>query len=244
MFPIRDVNPTSIRPLLTLLIIAVNVAIFFLVQPQPPDSPEAAEFLYRHAAIPCELSTGEALDAEEISGGTCREAGGSPVFAEKVVVASVLSSMFLHGSLAHILFNMWSLWIFGNNVEEAFGRLGYVLLYGGAGIAGTLGFVMLNPELSVPLVGASGAIAGVMGSYLVLFPRHRVMTLLVVWVVTVPAVVFLGVWFASQFALGSGDVAWEAHVVGFVFGAMATLPFRRRLLDNTLAGRRTARATY
>lgn len=243
MIPIRDVNPTSIRPLLTLLIIAVNAVVYFGVQPQPPESGEAAEFLYRHAAIPCELTTGDALDPREISTGSCTE-GGVSVFEDKVLPLSILVSMFLHGSLVHILFNMWSLWIFGNNVEEAFGRLGFVLLYLASGIAATLGFVLANPELSVPLVGASGAIAGVMGAYLVLFPRHQIMTLVFVWIVAIPAVAFLGLWFFSQFSIGPGEIAWEAHVAGFAFGALVTLPFRRRLLENTLTGREEAGIGY
>ena len=173
MLPIRDVNPTSVRPVLTWLVIAVNVAVFFVIQPQ--EEPEASEFLYRSAAIACELTTGDPLTAAEISGGACVD-GGVGVFDDKIVLASAVTSMFLHGGIAHLLFNMWSLWIFGNNVEEAFGRVGFAMLYLAAGIAATLGFVVLNPELTVPLVGASGAIAGAMGAYLLLFPHHKVMT--------------------------------------------------------------------
>jgi membrane associated rhomboid family serine protease len=144
--------------------------------------------------------------------------------------------MFLHGSIAHILFNMWSLWIFGNNVEEAFGHLGYLVFYLAAGIAATIGFVAVNPDLTVPLIGASGAIAGVMGAYLVLFPRHMVLSLILFRVVAIPAVVFLGFWFFSQFLFESEGIAWEAHVAGFVFGAIVALPFRERLLTRTLSG--------
>jgi membrane associated rhomboid family serine protease len=144
--------------------------------------------------------------------------------------------MFLHGSIAHILFNMWSLWIFGNNVEEAFGHLGYALFYLAAGVAATVGFVLVNPELTIPLVGASGAIAGMMGAYLVLFPRHLVMSLVFFRIVALPAMFFLGIWFLSQFFFNTEGVAWEAHVAGFAFGALVALPFRQRLLSRTLAG--------
>jgi len=147
--------------------------------------------------------------------------------------------MFLHGSIAHVLGNMWFLWVFGNNVEEAFGRLGYLLLYFGAGLAATLAFVLNNPDSTVPLVGASGAIAGVMGAYLVLFPVHRVMTIVFLVITAIPAMVFLGLWFLSQFALVGAEsgIAWEAHVFGFLVGVLVTLPLRPLLLRRTESAR-------
>ena len=237
MFPIRDVNPTAIRPVVTWALIAVNVAVFFLVQPQ--ETPAADEFAYQYAAIACELTTGEPLDVTEIERGRCEDGtSAAQPYPDKNVWVAAFSSMFLHGGLLHLGFNMWSLWIFGNNVEEAFGRGLYLLVYVAAGLAATVGFVVTNPELTVPLVGASGAIAGVMGAYLVLFPRHLVLTLVFYFVVAIPAVIFLGIWFVSQFALASqsSGIAWEAHVAGFLFGMAVAFPFRRRLLDNTLAG--------
>ena len=237
MFPIRDVNPTAIRPLMTWGLIAANIAIFFLVQPQT--SPDADLFAYEHAAIACEITTGAPLDVEEAQSGVCRtESLGDPLFPSKNVWQSVLNAMFLHGSIAHLLFNMWSLWIFGNNVEEAFGHLGYLLFYLATGIAATLGFVLVNPDLTIPLVGASGAIAGVMGAYVVLFPRHMVLTLILFRVVAIRALWFLGIWFASQFLMASSEtsIAWEAHVAGFVAGAVVAIPFRELLLSRTLEG--------
>jgi membrane associated rhomboid family serine protease len=231
MLPIRDVNPTAVRPVVT-----------FGLQPQ--ESPAADEFAYKSAAIACELTTNEPLDAREIRTGQCIDGQSDPLFPTKSLPGSVVLSMFLHAGIAHLGFNMWSLWIFGNNVEEAFGRLGYLAMYVLAGIAATVGFVTLNPDLTVPLVGASGAIAGVMGAYLVLFPRHHVMTLIFIRIVAVPAIVFLGIWFVSQFVFTDGSVAWEAHVVGFLFGAAITLPFRRRLLAATLAGRSELVGSY
>lgn len=237
MFPIRDANPTRIRPLITWALVAVNVFVFFAIQPR--DQLEAAEFSYRNAAIACEITTGDPLDWVEIAQDRCTDRPlGDAAFPQKDIWMSVGVSMFLHGGLAHLLFNMWSLWIFGNNVEEAFGSAGYLLMYLLAGLAATFGFVLVNPELTVPLVGASGAIAGVMGSYVVLFPRHHVMTLVLIRVVAMPAMLFLGLWFLSQFLLlgGESGIAWEAHVAGFLFGAAITLPFRRALLRRTLGG--------
>ncbi len=244
MLPLRDVNPTRIRPLVTWAIIAINVAVFFFLQPAAGDAGDrfesaADEFAYRYSAIACELTTGEPLDVAEVIDGVCsREQLAPTVFPDKNIWLSAGVSMFLHGGLAHILFNMWSLWIFGNNVEEAFGHLGYLLFYLAAGVAATVGFVAMNPDLTVPLVGASGAIAGVMGAYVVLFPRHLVLTIVFVFITAVPAIIFLGFWFISQFALASEatGIAWEAHVVGFLFGMLVTIPFRRQLLANTLAG--------
>ncbi|MEX0826495.1 MAG: rhomboid family intramembrane serine protease [Acidimicrobiia bacterium] len=240
MLPIRDVNPTRIRPLVTWTIIAVNAIVYFGWQPQDVDA--ATEFVYERAAIACELTTGAPLSLDEINTGRCSDGPEQPFFQGKNVWLSALVSMFLHGSIAHILFNMWSLWIFGNNVEEAFGHLGYLLFYLAAGVAATVGFVVVNPELTVPLVGASGAIAGMMGAYLVLFPSHQVMSLVLFRIVAIPAILFLGIWFLSQFFFSSEGVAWEAHVAGFAFGALLALPFRRLLLRRTLAGERHSSA--
>jgi membrane associated rhomboid family serine protease len=152
------------------------------------------------------------------------------VFPEKSPWVAAFTSMFLHAGLAHVLFNLWFLWIFGNNVEEAYGHGGFLLLYLIGGVAATLTFVMLNPGSTVPLVGASGAIAAVLGAYAVLFPGHRVLTLVVWFPVAIPAAIFLGIWFFAQFGLGGSNVAWEAHAGGFVFGLVATALFRRSLI--------------
>ena len=235
MLPIRDVNPTRAHPLITWAIIAACVLVFFAVQPESGSRAEV-EFLYERAAIACEIKTGDPLDLAEIQDDFCRDQPSKPFFAQKNVWLAVGVSMFLHGGIAHLLFNMWSLWIFGNNVEEAFGPLGYLLLYGASGVVATAGFVWANPDTTVPLVGASGAIAGVMGAYLVLFPRHLVLTLIIFRIVAIPAVFFLGIWFVSQFVLvdETAGIAWEAHVAGFLFGMAVALPLRRRLRANTM----------
>jgi membrane associated rhomboid family serine protease len=233
LFPIRDVNPTRARPIVTWAIIISCAIVYFAVQP-PSGTQQEAEFLYEHAAIACELTTGRPLDLDEINQQVCRDEPSAPYFQGKNIWLAAGVSMFLHGGIAHLLFNMWSLWIFGNNVEEAFGPVAYLLFYVASGVAATAGFVLANPDTTVPLVGASGAIAGVMGAYLVLFPRHLVLTLVIFWLVAIPAVFFLGIWFLSQFLLTDASVAWQAHVAGFVFGALIALLLRRRLLANTL----------
>lgn len=236
MFPLRDVNPSRITPMVTLGLIAASLFVFFLVQNQSGLA-EQQEFLHRRAAIGCEITSLEPLSPEEILTGECSSDPGEPVFPDKSPFLSVLTSMFLHGSVGHVLFNMWFLWIFGNNVEEAYGRFRYLLMYIVGGIAATLAFVALNPLSTVPLVGASGAIAAVLGAYAVLFPGHRVLSLLGWFVVPIPAAIFLGFWFFAQFGLGGTNVAWEAHAGGFVFGFALTLLYRRRALRRVRTGR-------
>ncbi len=229
MFPIRDLNPTRIRPIVTVLIIAANIAVFFLWQPQGSGD-QAEDFAYEHAAIACEITTGEPLTTEERNTESCRDTGERGAFPGKNVWLAAVVSMFLHGGLIHIGGNMWFLWIFGNNVEEAFGGGSYLVFYLATGLIATGTFVAANPESTIPLVGASGAIAGVLGAYLVLFPTHRVLTWFLFLFVPVPALIFLGIWFLGQFGIQGEGIAWEAHAGGFIAGVLITLPIRARLL--------------
>jgi len=229
VLPIRDLNPTRITPWVTLLVIAACVVVFFGFQSQG-NATEQVEFLYRRAAIACEILGGQPLTAPEIVNQQCGVGTGPAVFPEKQPIVSMLTSMFLHGDLLHLLFNMWSLWIFGNNVEEAFGHFRYLLLYLAGGVVATFAFVFVNPQSTVPLVGASGAIAAALGAYAVLFPGHRVVTFVGWFLVPLPAIIFLGFWFVGQFGLGGTNTAWEAHVGGFLFGVVVALAFRRSLL--------------
>jgi membrane associated rhomboid family serine protease len=230
VFPIRDINPVSIKPWVKYTFIGVCVVVFFVFQSHET-ARETEEFLFRQAVISCEVMTGEPLSLREIVEQVCLDGSEPPLFPDKNPWLAVLTSMFLHGGLAHLGFNMWFLWIFGNNVEEAYGHFWFFLLYIMGGVAATMAFVLANPDSTVPLVGASGAIAAVLGSYAVLYPTHKVVTLLFWILVPIPAAVFLGIWFVLQFGLGGGNIAWEAHVGGFIFGVVATIPFRRRLLS-------------
>ncbi|MYB44846.1 MAG: rhomboid family intramembrane serine protease [Acidimicrobiia bacterium] len=248
MIPIRDLNPGIRRPVVSLLLIASVVAVYFLVQPAEPV--DEYEFLVRQAAIGCEISTNEAVSLEEIRSERCVAGDGNPVFPEKSLHLSVLFSIFLHGGLAHLIGNVWSLWLFGNNVEDAYGRGGFLLLYLLSGAVATFGFVALNPDSTAPLVGASGAIAGVMGAYFVLFPGARVLSIILPIFIPfrMPAALFLLLWLGAQFLLAgsASGIAWEAHVAGFLFGMVVTMVFRRgltaRLAD--LESRKTDPAGY
>ena len=227
MLPIRDLNPSATTSFVTWLLVGVTALIFFFVQTQD------AEHLYRAASIPCEVWTGEPLSPAEINGGECR-VGDQPVFPEKNIWFSILASIFFHGSLVHLLSNLWVLVIFGNNVEDAFGHGGHLIFYLVAGIIASAAHFALHPGSTLPVVGASGAIAGVMGTYAVLFPGARVTAIVppfFFWPFALPAVVFLLIWFGSQFLLAGQEtvVAWEAHVAGFLFGVIVGFLGRGRL---------------
>jgi membrane associated rhomboid family serine protease len=236
VIPLRDLNPTARTPVITVLLIGVCVAVYFLIEPagrvvalhQPTaiSSQQAdAEFTYQYAAIPCELVHDRPLTASELTSGCQSHPSGGPLFPHKNVWLAVLFSMFLHASLLHIAGNMLFLWIFGNNVEDRLGHVGYLVFYLAAGLIATGAYVLVNASSTVPLLGASGAIAAVMGTYLVFFPRAPIRTLILIPPIILwprlPAWVLLTVWFVLQFVLSPGSgVAWVAHVAGFAFGAV------------------------
>jgi len=239
VFPIRDLNPTRTVPVVTVVLVALNLLVFFAWQPSAFWSPvgeasAAPEFLYHYAAVACEIISRRPLTAAEITGGLCLGTpvplGAAEVFPDKQPLTSVVVSMFLHGGIAHILGNMWFLWLFGNNVEEAFGHVRYLGMYLVGGVIATLAFVAAQPGSTVPVVGASGAIAAVLGAYFVLYPGKLVLAVAFVSVIPVPAVIFLGLWFVGQFLIAVPGVAWESHVAGFVAGASLALVFRGPLL--------------
>lgn len=239
VFPIRDLNPARITPVVTLALIAVNLLVFFAWQPSAFWSPvgaaiEAPRFLYRYAAVACEVVAGRPLTLTEIADQLCLGTPGTlgtpAAFPEKQPITSIVVSMFLHGGIAHVLGNMWFLWLFGNNMEEAFGHARYLAVYLVGGVLATLAFVVAQPESTVPVIGASGAIAAVLGAYFVLFPGKLVLALAFVNVIPVPAVIFLGLWFVGQFLIAAPGVAWESHAAGFVVGAVVAAVFRRPLL--------------
>ena len=206
--PLRDENPTRRFPLITVLIIALNVVIFLWTAL----SPQGLDFyVLRYGAIPYTLTHGpiEGLPVERIP-----------------PLAAVFVAMFLHGGILHLLGNMLYLWIFGNNVEDFLGRARFILFYvlGGAAAAAT--HIALHPNSMAPMIGASGAIAAVLGAYFVLYPRARVRTLLFLFVfvqiLDLPAAIVLGFWFILQllYAGLGGGVAWFAHIGGFLAGIL------------------------
>jgi membrane associated rhomboid family serine protease len=252
VIPLKDYNPTRRSPIVTLVIIAACVVIYFFVQPRqstlesdPAQEATAAqeevEWTVYNAAIPCELVKGRPLSQEEFNrtfesstpdDTACESDPNTPAeFPGKNVYLSVLYSMFLHGSILHLLGNMLFLWIFGNNIEDKRGHVQYAIFYLISGVVATAAHVAIDPSSTVPMVGASGAIAGVMGAYLVMFPNARIRSLIILGFFVlfrdIRAKWLLGIWFVMQFftAPNSG-VAWMAHVGGFVVGLVAGLMWR------------------
>ncbi len=245
VIPLKDENPTRSRPIVTLLLIGACVMVYFLVQPSGQKLIGRAgaqssdlEFTVRNAAIPCEvvhdrpLSQTEVIDTYRLGDATACESQPetAPVFPHKNVYLAIVVSMFLHGSLVHIGGNMLYLWVFGNNIEDAFGKVGYAAFYLIGGFVATMAHILVQPSSTVPVVGASGAIAAVMGAYLVLFPRVRIRTLFIFFLIflrSVEARWLLLFWLALQFFTNPNEgVAWVAHVGGFVFGVVVAAIYR------------------
>jgi membrane associated rhomboid family serine protease len=250
MIPIADENPIRRLPIVTLLLILACVVVYFVVQPTgAPDfrwtglvervDDEDLRFVVDNAAIPCELIELRPLSEAEFDatfddgdGSACGEDG--PAHSEgKIVLLGVLVTMFLHGSIAHLFGNMLFLWVFGNNIEDRRGRVRYVLLYLFGGLAATAAHVAVDPQSTVPVIGASGAIAAVMGAYLVSWPKARIKTIIFfgpVLLRKVEAIWLLLYFLGTQFLLvgGKTEVAWAAHVGGFAFGVLVGLWWRRR----------------
>ena len=230
MIPLRDANPTRRTAWVTLGLIAINVAVFFLWEPITGSAREQTRFFVCEGAIPRELSSFETLpEVQQICG-------------SKSFLVSLFTSMFLHGGILHIAGNMLYLWVFGNNVEDRMGPVPFLLFYLAGGIVAAYAQVLPNPDSITPLVGASGAIAAALGAYLVLFPQARVLTLVPIFfflqLMELPAMLVLGFWFVLQAFQGVGSlqadtgVAWFAHIGGFVFGALVALLFYRRREPN------------
>jgi len=217
MFPLRDTQPSHSRPVVTVLLIVVNML----------------AFLYE-------------TSLDDYSLNLLLESYG--VVPGRLYLPSLITSMFLHGGWMHVLGNMWFLWIFGDNIEDTMGRGKYLLFYLLSGVAAALTHIVLNPSSDLPTVGASGAIAGVMGAYLIKFPHSRILTLVPIFffftTFEVPAVLMLAYWFLIQIFSGAGSiartqasqggVAWFAHVGGFLAGMLLVKimgtrqPYRRR----------------
>jgi rhomboid family protein len=254
MIPIRDENPTASPAVITLLLIAINVAVFLTEPifaggrtPQQQQIRQAAYFTC-HAAVPYELTHGRSVTDAFKRGVSFQQPDLSYAELEAItcphknVWASILESMFLHGSILHIAGNMLFLWIFGNNVEDRLGKVKYVIFYLLSGLAAAYAQSAVFPNSAVPLIGASGAIAGILGAYLLMFPRARIVTLIffffITWVV-VPAWVMIGLWFLLQLVSSVGSVsgatgvAYMAHVGGFVAGMLLLFVLRPRRPEQT-----------
>lgn len=238
LFPLSDDDRALTRPaFVTMALLALNVVLFGYQVVEP-------SFTYGWSAVPNEITTGRDLVNEHP---LFEEAPDREIFATKelpqrpgpgpapAIYLTLLTAMFMHGGLMHLGGNLLYLWIFGDNVEHRFGALPFLGFYLASGLAASIAQIALDPDSLIPTLGASGAISGVLGAYLVLFPRNRVNAVFIFRVVTIPAFVVLGVWIGFQLFNGygsiaateqTGGVAYGAHIGGFVAGVVVAVAYR------------------
>jgi membrane associated rhomboid family serine protease len=215
LFPYKDDNPRILVPYVTYVIISINVLIFvFQLNMGMVSSAAEREFIYRFGFIPANFS-----------------------------IITVFTSMFMHGGISHIMGNMWFLWVFGDNVEGVLGHVKFAVFYIICGLAATMSQLFVDPSSTIPMVGASGAIAGVLGMYMIRFPHARVhvFAFIIIFFTTfrIPAMFVLGFWFFNQLTNGlgslgfdtTGGVAWFAHIGGFITGVMLNQAFKHIRLE-------------
>jgi membrane associated rhomboid family serine protease len=250
VFPVKDNIPTDRFPVITVVLIVINVVVFLGLQHPKGFSSVDDNTVVKYGAIPYELThpgkhcalaatpTGTEAVACEGQAGVSGTAPSQPP-----TWITMLTAMFMHGGFLHIIGNMLFLWIFGNNVEDSMGRPRFVAFYLLGGLAALWGQVLFSPSSDIPTIGASGAIAAVLGGYLLLYPRARVLTVVfIVFFVTVlelPAIFMLGLWFLEQIYFGAADlssptgggggVAYWAHIGGFAFGVALIKLFAKRV---------------
>jgi rhomboid family protein len=220
MIPLKDMTPRRSFPIITLLLIVANVIVFVHQITLPHAAADA--FIKTYSVVPAKISLALA---------------GRRYTMEQALLP-LFTSMFLHGGFLHIIGNMWFLWIFGANVEDRLGSFPYLLFYIVAGIGSGISQTLFSWGSTIPSLGASGAISGVLGAYIVFFPSSRILTLIPLFIIwftwRIPAVIFIGLWFVANFlsglsSLGStamGGVAWWAHVGGFLIGLLVAFVAR------------------
>jgi membrane associated rhomboid family serine protease len=221
MIPLRDKNPTRLRPYVNIAIILANVAVFAYEVSQGGNLDLT---IRRFAVIPADIS--DVLRGHQFS---------------LTPFEGLFTSMFLHAGWLHLGGNMLYLWVFGDNIEDKLGHVRYFIFYLTCGLVSSAAYIYVDPNSIVPAIGASGAISGVLGAYVLLFPKARVLTLIPIFifiqVVELPAILVLGLWFVLQFFSGlaslgyqtaeAGGIAWWAHIGGFVAGLVLVFPFRK-----------------
>jgi membrane associated rhomboid family serine protease len=237
LFPLKDNIPTERFPLVTVVLIVVNTLVYFIWQKGGILTAPHDSGVIDYGWIPYEISHAGQQCIAQGSGIACGDVSGQPS-----VVMTAFTSMFMHGSILHLGGNMLFLWIFGNNVEDAMGRVKFIVFYVLGGLAALALQTAVDPNSAVPTIGASGAIAAVLGGYILLYPRARVLTAVIIilffTVIEIPAMWFLLIWFGEQLLLGAfglttpgssgGGVAYFAHVGGFAFGLLAIRTFATR----------------
>lgn len=222
MFPISDDDhDVKIVPFVNYLFLGLNILVFVLLQGLGSND----AFSYAYSLVPQEVTTGVDISGVQVVRDALGNTGQVTHYESSLpVYFNFLSSMFMHGSIAHIGGNMLFLWIFGDNLENLLGHIRFAAFYIACGIAAALAQVMMDTDSIIPMLGASGAISGVMGGYVLLFPQRKVRALIFNFLTTVPAIVAVGIWIGYQLILGymsdpgTGGVAYAAHIGGFVAG--------------------------
>jgi membrane associated rhomboid family serine protease len=251
VFPLKDNIPTRRFPVLTVGLIVVNVLAFFFFEEATLSLSGASidqQRVVDYGAIPYEV-THPGSECEQVSR-TRIACGESDSPSQPHTILTLFTSMFMHGGLLHLLGNMLFLWIFGNNIEDSMGRVRFVAFYLLGGLVALFAQVLMEPNAEVPTIGASGAIAATLGGYALLYPRARVVTLVIIiffiTVIELPALLVLGLWFLEQLFVSAvtdpvgagGGVAYFAHIGGFVFGMLLIKLFANRVHKDYEVGRR------
>jgi membrane associated rhomboid family serine protease len=249
VFPLKDNIPTDRTAIVTIALIAINVIVYFVLQKGGILSGPSDSGVVDYGAIPYEIThPGKecAISAQQlVCEGQPGVAGTAP--DQPSTILTVFSAMFMHGSILHLAGNMLFLWIFGNNVEDSMGPVKFIVFYLLGGVVALAGQVIIEPNAAVPTIGASGAVAAVLGGYILLYPRARVVTLIFIvfffTILELPAMLILGFWFLQQVAFGyfdlanpaggGGGVAYFAHIGGFLFGLLAIKLLASRTKDYT-----------
>ena len=230
MIPISDINPAENTPYITRFFIFFTIVVYILLQPK--NSADLFNFFYEFSAIPCEIQKGIPLSANQFYSNDCMVTIDNVIFANKNLMLSLLTANFLHANLLHLVGNLWSFWIFGNNIEDKLGKLKFIifLMVAAGGSIGT--HIFLNYSDLNPIVGASGIVSALMGAYLYRFPNAKLLVLVpfgIIFPTTIKAKYFMTFWFASQviISLQNNNISWEAHIGGFFVGYLTM-----RLINN------------
>ncbi len=220
MIPISDANPSANKAIVTISLISICIFVYIFLT---PGESSFGEYLYKYAAIPCELLNNSPLTDTQLWLNECESREGEIIFANKNILYSIFYSPLIHSGFLHLLGNIWSLWIFGDNVEDALGKIKTIFFIFLTAILSIYGHALLNPSSTIPIVGASGIVSAFMGAYLFMFPNARILAFLIfpfLMPVTIKAKTFMTFWIISQLALTfqTTNISWEAHIFGFISG--------------------------
>ena len=231
MIPISDINPARNTPVISRIFMFVTVGVFILIQPK--NQIELFNFFYQYSAIPCELVKFSPISEAQFYNNNCFYTPTSSIFPNKNIILSMVFANFFHANFIHILGNLWSFWIFGNNVEDKLGKSKFTIFLIFIGIISIGVHTFLNQESLTPIVGASGIVSGLMGAYVFMFPNARLLVLVpfgFLFPTTIKAKFFMIFWFISQIfiAIGDQNISWEAHIGGFIFGYLLLRVFNNK----------------